>query len=140
MTAPDEFIREINAQSVSASLLGEVMTMWASLPPDEWKDFDRRLERVVDFVGKKLGGKGNPVLAMAVALRLIALDAMVTDPEIRAWLVPGKSPDGVTYIHGDLLKVAAAQAILEGPAGEPAFDPEEFRAGLMEVVTARGCA
>ena len=34
MSAPDHFIRNINALNVPASLLGEVMIVWASLPPE----------------------------------------------------------------------------------------------------------
>lgn len=138
LPVPDEFIREINAQKVSGSLLGEVMILWASLPPDEWQDFDRRLARVVDFVAEKR--VGDPMLAMAVALRLMALDAIVIDPEIRGWLMSGKSPDGITYLHGDLVRVAAEQEVLEGPAGEPTFDREAFRVRLMGMAKARGSA
>ena len=46
MSAPDEFMQEINTQKVSAPLLGKVMHLWASLPRDQWSDFDRKLERV----------------------------------------------------------------------------------------------
>lgn len=140
MSPPDQFIREINAQQVSASLLGEVMTMWAALPADEWNDFDLKLQRVVDFVGKKDGCENSPMLAMAVALRLMALDGVVMDPEMRGWLMSGRTRDGITYLHGDLLKVAAEQAVLEGPSGEPLFDREAFRMRLMELAGAGGRA
>lgn len=140
MSAPDQFIRAINAQKVTPPLLGEVMILWASLPSREWRDFDRRLERVVEFVGKKNGADDSPMLAMAVALRLMALDAMIVDPELRGWLMSERSPDGVTYIHGDLLKVAAEQAVLEGPAGEPTFDRVSFRTRLLELADASGRA
>ena len=140
MSAPDEFMQEINAQSVPAPLLGRVMHLWASLPRDEWRDFDRKLERVVELVGREQDGDNSPMLAMAAALRLMALDAMVVDPELRGWLMSERSPDGITYIHGDLLKVAAEQVILEGPAGEPIFDRVSFRTRLMELAAARGHA
>jgi len=140
MSAPDEFIQEINAQNVPAPLLGRVMHLWASLPRDEWRDFDRKLERVVELVGREQDGDNSPMLAMAAALRLMALDAMVVDPELRGWLMSERSPDGITYIHGDLLKVAAEQTILEGPAGEPIFDRVSFRTRLMELAAARGHA
>lgn len=140
MAAPEDFIREINAQRVSPSLLGEVMHLWASLPRDEWADFDRRLERVVALVERKNPDEGSPMLAMAAALRLMALDALVVDPEFRGWLVSERSQDGITYIHGDLLQIAAAQEVLEGPAGEPAFDRVKFRTRLMELTSARGSA
>ena len=53
MSAPAEFMQDINAQRVSAPRLGEVMHLWVSLPRDEWNDFDRKLERVVELVGKE---------------------------------------------------------------------------------------
>ena len=140
MSAPDEFMREINAQKVAAPLLGKVMHLWASLPRDEWQDFDRKLERVVDLVGKENCGAGDPMLAMAIALRLMALDALVLDPEFRAWLITEHSPDGVTYIHGDLLQIAADQMILEGAEGEPLFDQNSFRIRLLQLTSTRGRA
>ena len=51
-----------------------------------------------------------------------------------------RSPDGITYIHGDLLKVAAEEVILEGPSGEPIFDRVSFRTRLMELAAAGGHA
>lgn len=137
MSAPDEFMREINAIQVPSSLLGEVMHLWASLSREEWSDFDRCLERVVEFIGCD---EGAPMLAAAVALRLMALDVLVVDPEFRGWLVSERSHDGITYIHGDLLRIAAEQTVLEGPAGKPIFDRAEFRARLMELAEARGRA
>src|SRR5262245_44183808 len=115
MSPPDAFMQEINAQRVSAALLGKVMHLWASLPRNEWRDFDRRLERVVELVEREHGAEGTPMLAMAVALRLMALDALVLDPEFRGWLITEHSPGGITYIHGDLLQIAAEQPVLEGP-------------------------
>jgi len=140
MSVPDEFMEEINAQKVSVSLLGKVMHLWASLPRDEWHDFDGRLARVVTLVGSEHRGEDRPMLAMAVALRLMALDALVVDPEFRAWLITEHSPDGITYIHGDLLRIAAEQLILEGTDGEPAFDRNSFRIRLMEMIAAHGRA
>jgi hypothetical protein len=140
MSAPDAFMQEINAQKVSVPLLGKVMHLWASLPRDEWRDIDRRLERVVELVDREAGAEGTPMLAMAVALRLMALDAMVVDLELRGWLMSERSPDGITYIHGDLLTVAAEQAVLEGPAGEPTFNRVSFLAHLMQLAATRGQA
>lgn len=138
MSAPADFMEEINAQQVPAPLLGKVMHLWASLPREEWCNFDLRLERVVELVGKERGGDGAGMLAMAAALRLMALDALVVDPEFRGWLMTERSPDGITYIHGDLLRIAAEQTILEGPDGNPVFDRHSFGSRLMELTAARG--
>ena len=140
MSAPDEFMQEINAQKVSPPLLGKVTHLWASMPRDEWRDFDRRLQRVVDLVDKEHCGDGGPMLAMAIALRLMALDALVLDPEFRAWLITEHSPGSITYIHGDLLRIAADQMILEGAEGEPLFDRNSFRIRLMQLTATRGRA
>ena len=140
MSAPDEFMQQINAQNVSAPLLGKVMHLWASLPRDAWHDFDRKLESVVELVGKEHGSEGVTLLAMAVALRLMALDALVLDPEFRGWLITEHSPGGITYIHGDLVRIAAEQAILEGSDGEPVFDRSSFRLRLIELAPAQGRA
>jgi hypothetical protein len=140
MSPPDTFLKEINAQKVSVPLLGKVMHLYASLPRDEWRDFDRKLERVVEFVEGEDGSEGSPLLAMAIALRLMALDAMLVDPELRAWLISGRSWDGITYIHGDLLRVAAEETLLEGPAGEPIFNRVSFLAHLMQLSSTRGQA
>jgi hypothetical protein len=132
---------DINAQTITAALLGEVMNMFASLSSDEWSDFDRRLQRVVDFVDEKRCSDNSPLHAMAVALRLMALDAIVVDPGIRGWLISGNPRNGISYyLHGDLLKVAAEQPVLEGPAGEPVFDGEAFRSRLMELAASGGRA
>lgn len=140
MPNADDFLREINRLNVTPAFLGEVMILWASLSPAEWSDFDRRLERVVEFVGAKMGGEDSAMLAMAAALRLMALDAIVVDPEFRGWRMSEKTPAGVSYIHGDLLKVAAGQPLLDGPDGNPVFDRDAFRSGLMAAIAASGRA
>jgi hypothetical protein len=70
------------------------------------------------------------MLVMAVALRLMTVDAMVVNPEFRGWLMSEKLLNGVTHIHGGLLEVAAEQAIPERTAGESTFDRESFRTHL----------
>ncbi|HWB49518.1 MAG TPA: hypothetical protein VG651_10440 [Stellaceae bacterium] len=140
MPTDDDFLREINELDIAPTLLGEVMVLWAALPAAEWNDLDRRLERVVEFIGEKATGQAGPLIAMALALRLMALDAIVTDPAFRGWRAPEKTPDGVSYIHGDLLQVAAVQTLLSGPAGNPVFDREAFRDRLMNLTTVRGRA
>jgi hypothetical protein len=65
---------------------------------------------------------------------------LVLVPEFRRRLITEHSPGEITYIHGDLLRIAAEQLVLEGPDGEPAFDRNSFRANLIELTTARGHA
>jgi hypothetical protein len=46
--------------------------------------FDRRLAHALDLVGRRMPRDQAPMLAMAVALRLMALHAIVHDHENRA--------------------------------------------------------
>jgi hypothetical protein len=135
----DDFLRDINAVTVPAPLLGEVTTLWAALPEAEWRDFDRRLEHVLNFVAERETGDHAPMLAMAIALRLMALDAIVHNPEHRAWLFPG-AQEGITFLHGDIVKAAAQAELLTGADGNPTFAQEAFRMRLMTLAAARGQA
>jgi len=134
-----EFIQKINGVEVSPELLGEITVIWASLPSEVWDDFDHRLKHVVDHIVKTRNASDGPMLAMAAALRLMALDSIVKDSHTHAWLVRGRQR-GISYIHGDLLKVAAAEGIREDALGNPIFDPESFRARLMALLVTRGRA
>lgn len=140
MSSDEDFIREINRVNVAPSLLGEVMLRWASVPAEIARDFDQKLKHVLDYVTKRDSSPRGPMLAMAVALRLMALDEIVAAPDFRGWLVTERSRDGITFIHGDLLKVAAEQALLPGTAGDPVFDADAFRARLIELTATRGQA
>jgi len=61
MSPPDTFVKEINAQKVSEPLLGKIMHRHASLPRDDWRDFDRRLKRVLELVNRENEAEGGPM-------------------------------------------------------------------------------
>jgi hypothetical protein len=135
-----KFKDDINAVNVSADLLGEVMVMWASLPPQEWSEFEVRVTRVIEFLTKKNNyGKDPTFLACAITIRLMALNSVLNDTEFRGLLLPA-SQDGITYVHGDLLKAAAEGLVLEGPKGQPIFEAEPFRQRVLQMTESRGCA
>jgi hypothetical protein len=73
-----EFKGDINRTAVSAELLGEVMMMYAEIAPEE-RGFEARAERVVALLTKKGHGEKRGLLAMAVMIRLMALDAILAD-------------------------------------------------------------
>lgn len=138
MSSDEEFLREINALDVPSALLGEVMIMWAALPAEVWGDFDKRLEHVLELVSRYDHTTDAPMRAMAVALRVMALDTIIEDPANRGWLVG--SADGIKYIRSDLVNVAASEPLHAGSQGQPAFDRQTFHTRLMETVAARGRA
>jgi hypothetical protein len=134
-----KFQTDINATKVSADLLGEVMVMYASLPSEEWEDFDLKITRVIELLNKKNYGKKSDYLAMAVAIRLMALDSVLLNDEFKGFRYP-RDASGISYIHGDLLKAAAEEPILEGPQGQPIFEVEAFRQTVLRIAVSRGQA
>ena len=96
-----EFKDDINRTAVSAELLGEVMMMYGEIAPEE-RGFEARAERVVALLTKKGHGEKPGPLAMAIMIRLMALDAILADKEVQDWTLPGAEP-GVTYVHSALL-------------------------------------
>lgn len=138
MSSDEEFLREINALDVPPALLGAVMIMWAALPAEVWSDFDKRLEHVLELVSRHDHTTDAPMRAMAAALRIMALDTIIEDPANRAWLVG--TGDGLKFVRGDLVNVAASEPLHGGPEGQPAFNRQTFQARLMQAVAARGRA
>ena len=138
MSSDEEFLREINVLDVPPALLGEVMIMWAALPAEVWRDFDKRLEHVLELVSRYDHTTDAPMRAMAVALRVMALDTIIEDPANRGWLVG--SGDGIKFVRADLVNIAASEPLRPGPQGHPAFNRQTFQARLMEVTVARGRA
>ena len=76
---------------------------------------------------------------MAVTIRLIALDTLRDDRLVKKWLLPAAG-QGITYVHADLLRVAADEPIIEGPEGQPAFALASFSRRLAEAAVSSGRA
>ncbi len=139
MSTLQEFKQEVNAAKVSADLLGEVMIMWAALPSEEWKDFDTKLTRVVEHITRKNKGKEDVFLAMVLTLRLMALDSVLHNDEFKGLKYPGTA-EGITFVHGDLLKAAAEEPIFEGPEGQPIFEGKAFCQNVLRRAATTGHA
>jgi hypothetical protein len=133
-----KFTNDINATKVTPELLGEVMVMYATLPPEE-RVFEVRAKRVIALLRDRGAGAGCGLLAMAITIRLMALDVILKDRDVQGWTLPGDGPD-VTYVHSELLKVAAEAPLLEGANGQPIFDSGDFRRRVLRIAGAGGHA
>jgi|SRR5271170_6260395 len=133
-----KFVDDINGTAVSPELLGEVMKMYAGLTPEEC-GFETRARRVMEHLGKKNYGEKHGLLAMAIMIRLMALDAILADREVVDWTLPGAEP-GVTYVHSSLLRAAAEETVVEGPKGQPMFYTARFRQRVLQIAAAGGRA
>jgi hypothetical protein len=111
-----EFKVRINATEIAPELLGEVMVMIAALVSAERDALEARATRVVELVEPKRTDGNSGLLAVAVIIRLMAFDAVMEDHLMKKWLIPGTQRD-ITYAHGDLLRVAAEEPVVEGPQG-----------------------
>lgn len=133
-----KFKKDLNRIAVTAELLGEVMEMYAALAPEQ-RSFEARARRVVELLTAKGYDRNRGLLAVAITIRLMALDAILQDSEVQCWTLPGTEA-GVTYVHSDLLRAAAEEAVLEGSMGEPIFDTANFRRRVLQLAAARGRA
>ena len=133
------FKSRINATPVSPELLGEVMSMIEKLLPAERNVFEARTARVAEFVEKKGFGEAAVFVAMAITVRLMALDSVLDDRLVKEWLLPAAESE-VSYIRGDLLQVVAEEPVLEGPAGQPIFAIASFRERLTASAFPKGRA
>ena len=126
-----EFEDEINRVTVSAELPGEVMLMYAELAPEK-RGFEARAMQVVELLTNKRHGEKRGLLAMAIMIRLMALDAILADREVEDWTLPGAEP-GATYVHSSLLRAACEETVVEGSKGQPMFDDASFRQRLLQM-------
>lgn len=134
-----KFKSDINRTIVTGQILGDVMLAYAAMPIAERGVFENRVDRVLDLLEEKGHGKNRGLLAMAIMVRLMALDAILGDERIESWTIPGTEP-GMTYVHADLLSAAAEEPVLEDSRGEPVFNTENFRMRVLEIAGARGRA
>jgi hypothetical protein len=133
-----QFRSDLNKTAVTPELLGEVMVMYAALPPVE-RIFEARAKRVIALLRDRGHGANCGLLAMAITIRLMALDAILKDHAVQSWTLPGGGPE-VTYVHSYLLKVAAEAPLVEGPNGQPIFDGTGFQRRVLRIAGTRGHA
>jgi hypothetical protein len=133
------FLDEVNRTEVSAELLADVIELLASLPPDERWTTGARAARLFRLLDRKGLASQSDELAVAIDLRVAALVRLQQDETLRAWSAPSVRP-GVTGVHRDLVKAAAAEPLVEDAAGEPCFEPKSFLRRLLAVAEARGRA
>lgn len=133
-----EFKDEINRVTISSKLLGEVMLMYSALGPED-RGFETRAMQVEKFLTNKRQGEKHGLLAAAIMIRLMALDAILADREVGDWTLPGGKP-GVTYVHSSLLRAAAEETVVEGSKGQPMFDPASFRQRVLRIAATGGRA
>jgi hypothetical protein len=130
--------KDLNKTAGTPELLGEVMAMNAALPPAE-RIFEARAKRVIALLRDSGHGANCGLLAMAITIRLMALDVILKDHEVQGWTLPGGGPD-VTYVHSYLLKVTAEAPLVKGPNGQPIFDSTDFQRRVLRIAGTRGHA
>ena len=134
----NKFKDQINDTKIEVELLGEAMEMLARLPDDKRDSFEERARSVYNFLAKK-GYEDCGLASMAIMLRLMALDTVIDDPEVKGLVISNPVPK-VIYLHYDLLRTAVEEPIVEGNQGEPMFVTENFKVRLLQLSGAGGSA
>jgi hypothetical protein len=133
------FLRQVNRTAVSAELLGEVLKMHAEMPAEDRPVFEARAVRLFELLDRKGLDRNRGSLAIAIDFRLTALARLHSDKILRGWSMPGTEP-GMDYVHGDLVKAAAEEPLIEDAQGQATFDVESFRRRVLANADTRGRA
>jgi hypothetical protein len=135
-----EFLEKANRTKVPAKLLGEAMELHVDMPIEDRSVFEARALRLFGFLKDKgYKGRRHADLAVAINLRLMALARLVQGDHARGWTLPGQE-EGATYLHADLLKVAADETLIEDSGGSVSFDGQSFAIRLLQAAKPKGQA
>jgi hypothetical protein len=133
-------LEKVSRTKVSAKLLGEAMEIHADMPAEDRSVFEAHALRLFEFLKEKgYKGRRHADLAVAINFRLIALGRLVQGNHMKGWTLPGHT-EGSTYLHADLLKVAAEEPLIEDSDGSVSFDVQNFALRLLEVAKTKGRA
>ena len=136
--AGSDFITRVNETVVTAELLGEVLELNASMPPEDRAVFEVRAIRLFELLDSKGLTENRAVLSMAVDFRLTALARLDRDGLIlRGWSMPGAEP-GLSLLHSDVLKAVAEEPLIEDQEGFAAFDAESLQRRVLAYAKTAG--
>jgi hypothetical protein len=135
-----QVLEKVSRTRVTAELLAEAMELHAGMPAEDRAVFEAHALRLFEFLKEK-GYKGirRADLAVAINFRLTALGRLVQGNHTKGWTLPGHT-EGSTYLHADLLKVAAEEPLIEDNDGSVSFDVQNFAHRLLQVAKAKGRA
>jgi hypothetical protein len=135
-----DMLKRANRTPVSPNLLGAVMEMHADMPPEDRASFEGRAVRMFGLLEDRgISGRRMADLSVAIEFRMTALAQLVKGDGARGWTMAGNE-EGLTFLHADVLKVAAKEPLIENTERQPAFDADSFTRHLLRVSEARGRA
>jgi hypothetical protein len=129
---------KINSTKIDPHLLGEVMHMLGNLPTESRDIFEIRATKTYTMLVKK-GCPDSAIAALAITARLMALDAVLDDPQVKSLMITDDKP-GMVYLHYDILRAATQEPVVEDANGQPIFVVEKFRKRLLKLAGSGGCA
>ncbi len=132
-----KIIKRANKTKVHPKLMEQVLDEVAEMPAE-----DRGFEGATFAVVKLVAEMGLPErqrmdLGLAINFRLMALARLTESGGGRGWTLPGE--EGCTFIHGELVRAAAEEPMIEVD-GQVAFDPESFHRRLLALAETHGQA
>jgi hypothetical protein len=133
-------LKKANRTRVTAKLLAEAMELHTNMPVEDRSVFEAHALRLFEFLKEKgYKSRRHADLAVAINFRLIALARLVQGDHMKGWTLPGLE-EGATYLHADILKVAAKENLVEDSDGSLSFDVQNFALRLLQVAKAKGRA
>lgn len=130
-----DMLKLANETTVDPQLMEDIMTAVAELPARQ-RDFEGTTIEIVKRVGElELGDRERGDLAMALSFRFRALARLMEHGGGRGWTMPRK--DGCTFVHGELVRAAAEEPMIE-VGNQVEFDPESFHRRLLALAEMHG--
>lgn len=130
-----DLLKVANETTVDPQLMEEILVAVAELPKGQ-RDFEGTTIEIVKRVGElELGDRERGELAMALSFRFRALAQLMENGGGRGWTTPGK--DGCTFVHGELVRAAAEEPLIE-VGNRVEFAPESFHRRLLALAEVHG--
>jgi hypothetical protein len=131
-------LARVNRTPISPKLLGEAMELHSEMAANDRPVVDAQIFQLIEFLKDKgFTGRRHSDLVVAINFRLMALARLVQGDHVKGWTVPCQEKD-LTYLHGDVLKAAAMEALIEDEDGFVLFDANTFALRVLELSSPEG--
>lgn len=130
-----KLLKRVNRTKVAPQLIEDVLEAVADLPA-HLRDFEGTTIEIAKCVAElELPERQRMDLGLAINFRLMAFARLMSDGGGRGWKLPGN--DGCTFVHGELVRAAAEEPVIEVDE-QVMFDADSFHRRLLALAEMHG--
>ena len=129
-----EVLDRANRTPVLPELLVEAIELFVEMPCEEQSVLDLRTLRLVELLrARGFSGRRHADLVVAIIFRSSALADLVRCEPVNGWIVSAEQR-GMTWLHAELIRAAAKEALIEAPDTVATFDVRSFSRRILHLV------